>query len=228
MKIIEIKNLMKQYKQGTKTISAVNDISIDVKKGDFLVIIGPSGSGKSTLLQLIGGLDKPTKGELKIENEDLAKMCDKKITNLRQKKIGFIFQSFNLIPTLTAKQNVEAAIAERSKQDTEKTREALKRVGLLEREGHLPSLLSGGEQQRVAIARALINKPQIILADEPTGNLDTKTGEEILDILEELNKNGETIILITHSEYAKKYATRIVEIRDGKISESAKSKAPLN
>jgi len=223
MPIITAKNLVKTFKQGTRTINAVNNTSIEINKGDFLVIIGPSGSGKSTLLQLFGGLDRPTSGTLEIDGKNIAKMGDARLTNIRRDKIGFIFQNFNLIPTLTASQNVESAIAHKSRADRGKVIKALAQVGLADRANHLPSLLSGGEQQRVAIARALINEPEIILADEPTGNLDSKTGEEIMDILERLNqKNQQTVILITHSEYVQKYATKIIKIKDGKVSETKK------
>lgn len=219
MAIVEAKNVIKNYKQGARTIHAVNGTNLAIEKGDFLVIIGPSGSGKSTLLQLIGGLDRPTSGIIEINGTDIAKISDANLSKLRRDNIGFIFQNFNLIPTLTAAQNVEAAIAKRGKNDGKRVKAALKQVGLEERANHLPSLLSGGEQQRVAIARALINKPAIILADEPTGNLDSNTGEEILDILKELNeKNKQTVILITHGDYVKKYATRMIQIKDGKIS----------
>lgn len=216
--IIKTEKLIKQYKQGTKTINAVDDTSLDIKEGDFVVVIGPSGSGKSTLLQLLGGLDRPTTGKIEIAGIEMTKASENKMTKTRRENIGFIFQNFNLIPTLTAAENVEAAIANRSHDDARRVSDVLKKVGLSERANHLPSLLSGGEQQRVAIARALINDPKIILADEPTGNLDSKTGEEIMNILMDLNKkNHQTVILITHSEYVKKYATRIIEIKDGKI-----------
>jgi len=219
MTLIELNNLHREYKQGTKIVHAIDGIDLKVEKGEFLVILGESGSGKSTLLHLIGGLERPTKGNVIIDGKDITKMSEAKLTGLRGYKVGFIFQHYNLIPTLSAVQNVEAAIIKRSKNDTKKAIEVLKMVGLGDRVKHLPSLLSGGEQQRVAIARALINKPSIILADEPTGNLDTKTGEEIADILGKLNKeNNQTIILITHSEYNKKYASRIMSIKDGKLS----------
>lgn len=219
MAIVEAKNVIKNYKQGARIIHAVNGTNLAIEKGDFLVIIGPSGSGKSTLLQLIGGLDRPTSGIIEINGTNIAKISDANLSKLRRDNIGFIFQNFNLIPTLTAAQNVEAAIAKRGKEDASRVKVALKQVGLEERANHLPSLLSGGEQQRVAIARALINKPAIILADEPTGNLDSNTGEEILDILKKLNeKNKQTVILITHGDYVKKYATRMIQIKDGKIS----------
>jgi putative ABC transport system ATP-binding protein len=223
MTLIELKNLHREYKQGSKTIHAVDGIDLKVSKGDYLVIFGSSGSGKSTLLQLIGGLERPSKGSVFIDGKNIAEISESKLTKLRGHKVGFVFQHYNLIPTLSALQNVEAAIINRSDQDKEKAKKALKMVGLGNRVNHLPSLLSGGEQQRVAIARALINEPDIILADEPTGNLDTKTGEEIADILKRLNKeNNQTIILITHSEYNRKYASRVMSIKDGKLQEEMK------
>ncbi|PIS42244.1 MAG: hypothetical protein COT24_04235 [Candidatus Kerfeldbacteria bacterium CG08_land_8_20_14_0_20_40_16] len=219
MTFIKARNLLKQYRQGAKTINAVDGINLNMNKGEFLAIIGPSGSGKSTLLQLIGGLDRPTKGTIEIDDIEITKISDAKLTTLRRDKMGFIFQNFNLIPTLTAAQNIEAVIAKRSKSDRKKVKEVLKQVGLEERANHLPSLLSGGEQQRVAIARALINEPEIILADEPTGNLDSKTGESIIQILHNLNKrNKKTVILVSHSDYVKKYADQTIEIKDGKIT----------
>jgi len=219
MSLIELNNLHREYKQGTKIIHAIDGIDLKVEKGEFLVIFGASGSGKSTLLQLIGGLERPTKGNVMIDGKDITKMSEAKLTKLRGEKVGFIFQHYNLIPTLSALQNVEAAIINRSKDDAKKATEVLIMVGLGDRVKHLPSLLSGGEQQRVAIARALINKPDIILADEPTGNLDSKTGEEISEILKKLNsENNMTIILITHSEYNRKFASRIMDLKDGKLS----------
>ena len=218
MALIELNNLHREYTQGSRTIHAVDGVDLKVEKGDLLVIFGESGSGKSTLLQLIGGLERPTKGNVVIDGQDITKMSEAKLTKLRGKKVGFIFQHYNLIPTLTALENVEAAIIDRSKDDIKKATEMLEMVGLKERVKHLPSLLSGGEQQRVAIARALINKPAIILADEPTGNLDSKTGEEITILLKKLNDEHKmTFILITHSEYNRKFASRIMNIKDGKL-----------
>lgn len=216
MPIITISNVNKKYKQGQKIINANDNINLKVEHGEFIVIIGPSGSGKSTLLQLLGGLDRPDTGTIELDGIDISKISEAKLTSIRRKLIGFIFQNFNLIPTLTAEQNVEVAINKRSKSDADKAMEMLELVGLSQRANHLPSLLSGGEQQRVAIARALINDPKVILADEPTGNLDSKTGEEIMTLLKNLNKEkGKTIILITHSEYVKKFADQVLEIRDG-------------
>lgn len=217
--IIKTKDVIKRYRQGDKDINAANGITIEVGKGDFLAIIGPSGSGKSTLLQLIGGLDRPTSGQIEINGVDITKISDRKLTEMRRNQMGFIFQNFNLIPTLTAAQNIEAVIAKRSNHDHQRVKEALKQVGLDQRANHLPSLLSGGEQQRVAIARALINEPDIILADEPTGNLDSTTGEGIISLIGDLNKKqNKTVILISHSDYIRKYASKIIEIKDGKIT----------
>lgn len=222
MHLLEAKNITKTYKQGSKIINANDQINLSVKDGEFVVIIGHSGSGKSTLLTLLGGLDRPTSGNVLLNEHDIARISEARLTKVRRKVFGFIFQNFNLIPTLTAEQNVEAAIAKRSKNDREKAREMLNLVGLTGRTDHLPSSLSGGEQQRVAIARALINDPKIILADEPTGNLDSKTGAEIVDLLKKLNKEQKkTIILITHSEYVRKMADHVYEIKDGKLTASA-------
>jgi putative ABC transport system ATP-binding protein len=216
MNIIETQDLTKHYKQGQKVITAADAITLTVKKGEFLAIVGPSGSGKSTLLQLLGGLERPTSGKIIVDGVDLAHAPEKQIVALRRNSIGFIFQSFNLISTLTAAQNVEAAIGKRSPNDIWKAQKALALVGLAHRSNHLPSALSGGEQQRVAIARATINNPQVILADEPTGNLDSKTAEEIMQLLHSLNKERhKTIVLITHSDHAKQLTDRILEIRDG-------------
>jgi len=221
MAIIEAKNLYKEYRQGSKTIKAVDGINLKIEKGEFLVILGPSGCGKTTFLQLLGGLESPTSGEILIDGVDITKIKERRLAKIRRDKIGFIFQSFNLIPTLTASQNVEAAIAHQKKSRVERVKKMLEKVGIASRANHLPGLLSGGEQQRVAIARALINEPSIILADEPTGNLDSRTGEEILSLLRELNKKfQQTIVLVTHSEYAKKFADRVIKMRDGKITSS--------
>jgi len=221
MAIIEVKNLYKEYKQGSKVIKAVDGINLKIEKGEFLVIVGPSGCGKTTFLQLLGGLEFPTSGEVLIDGVNIAKMKESKLAKIRRDKIGFIFQNFNLLPTLTASQNVEAVIAYQHTNRQKRVTEMLERVGIATRANHLPGLLSGGEQQRVAIARALINEPDIILADEPTGNLDSKTGEEILSLLRELNKKfQQTIVLVTHSEYAQKFADRVIKMKDGKIISS--------
>ncbi|MFA5070724.1 MAG: ABC transporter ATP-binding protein [Patescibacteria group bacterium] len=219
MPIIKAKKISKIFQQGTKIIKAVDEVDLEIEKGEFLAVIGPSGSGKSTLMQLLGGLDRPDKGEIEVLGLNLTKASDGKLTKLRREHLGFIFQNFNLIPTLTAAQNVEAVMAKRTKHDKKRVIEALKPVGLEGRADHLPSKLSGGEQQRVAIARALVNDPEIILADEPTGNLDSHSGEEIIGFLGQLNKkHHKTIILISHSDYVKKYADKTIIIKDGKIT----------
>lgn len=219
MALIEIKDLTKLYKQGEDTIRAVDGVDLSAEKGEFIAIIGSSGSGKSTLLQLIGLLDKPTKGEIKIDDKVVTKLNDRRLTELRQNKIGFIFQTFNLIPTLNSSQNVEAAIAKRGKNDKIRALEALKRVGLDERADHLPSLLSGGEQQRVAIARALINNPEIILADEPTGNLDSKNGKMIFDLLHRLSKSeNTTVLVVTHDLSIAGETDKTFHLKDGKLT----------
>ena len=224
MKLIEFKKVVKTFKQGTKAINAVGGISFTIDKGDFVAIIGPSGSGKSTILQLLGGLDRPTEGEIEIEGRGIARMSEGRLTRLRRNSIGFVFQNFNLIPTLTALQNVEAGMANISRARV-KAKSLLSQLGLGERINHLPSLLSGGEQQRVAIARALIHEPKILLADEPTGNLDSRTGQEILQTMVGLNRRiGQTIIVVTHSEYIKRYATKLIQVRDGKVLSERNSK----
>jgi putative ABC transport system ATP-binding protein len=205
-------------------IAAVDGVDLEVHTGEFLVVAGPSGSGKTTLLQLLGALDRPTGGRVEFEGQDLAKMSDGELARLRRDTLGFIFQQFNLIPTLTAQQNVEAALAPRRFRSAERHRRAaalLERVGLAARAGHLPSQLSGGEQQRVAIARALANGPRVLLADEPTGNLDTGTGEDILALLTQLSADeGLSVVLITHDASIADAAERVVRMRDGKVLEA--------
>lgn len=218
MTLIATEKLTKHYQQGSKTIRAVDEVTLSIPAGDFTVIVGPSGCGKSTLLQLIGGLDRPTSGTVAINSINLAKVSDSQLTIIRRKTIGFVFQNFNLIPTLTASENVEAAIAKHTKDDRKRVMSILETVGLASRAHHLPSKLSGGEQQRVALARALINDPALLLADEPTGNLDSQTGEEILNILKRLNQEKKkTIVLITHNDYARKFADRVFAMRDGRM-----------
>jgi len=215
--LIELKNASKYFKQGNRIIKAVDNVSLKVDQGEFVVIVGASGSGKSTLMQLMGGLDTASSGEVTVEGKNIQKMKEIELAKLRQNTFGFIFQNFNLIPTLTAQENVEAPVID--KDGSKKAYEMLVKVGLADRADHLPNLLSGGEQQRVAIARALINNPDIIFADEPTGNLDSKTGEEIIAILKDLNKKeGKTVVMITHDLDAKKIADKLISIKDGKIS----------
>ncbi len=216
---LEVKNLVKVYGSGESKVTAVNGISLFIPKNEVTSIMGPSGCGKSTLLHLMGCLDKPTSGKIFFGNIDTSKLNDKQLANLRNKKIGFVFQFFNLHPLLTALENVElpAVIANKPENERrEKALKLLKLVGLEGRENHYPNQLSGGEQQRVAIARALMNDPEIIMADEPTGNLDTKTGHEIMKLLVSLKKKA-TVIVVTHDIDIAKHADHIVKMRDGKI-----------
>jgi putative ABC transport system ATP-binding protein len=209
------------YGQGAAAVHAVHDVDLEIGRGEFVVIVGPSGSGKSTLLQLLGALDRPTEGEIEFEGRRLARLGDRDLAELRLKTIGFIFQQFNLIPTLTAAQNVEVALApDRLPGEARRTRthELLRSVGLGGRASHLPSQLSGGEQQRVAIARALANDPHVLLADEPTGNLDTTTGEEIMALLKNLcTEHGHTVVLITHDAEIAAQARRVIRMQDGQL-----------
>ncbi len=214
---------MKTYKLGGESVHALNNVSLDINKGEFLAIIGPSGSGKSTLMNMIGCLDRPDSGQYLLDGKDIGRMNDNQLAEIRNQKIGFIFQNFNLLTKLTALENVElpllyggASTAARR----EFALEALSKVGLSERAGHLPTQLSGGQQQRVAIARAFVGSPSILLADEPTGALDSKTSKEILQIMNELNEAGNTIILITHDLSIAKQAKRMVSIQDGQLFES--------
>ncbi|MDP4084371.1 MAG: ABC transporter ATP-binding protein [Bacillota bacterium] len=221
--MIQISNLMKSYKLGGETVHALNNVSLDIKKGEFLAIIGPSGSGKSTLMNMIGCLDRPDTGQYLLDGKEIGKMNDNELATIRNQKVGFIFQNFNLLTKLTAIENVELPLIYSglaTKARHELALDSLKKVGLADRAGHLPTQLSGGQQQRVAIARALVGQPAILLADEPTGALDSKTSMEILNIMKELNEQGNTIILITHDLNIAKQANRMVRIQDGQLFEN--------
>ena len=224
--LIELKNVSKFYQMGGSVVKAVNGVNIKIKKGDFVAIMGPSGSGKSTTMNLVGSLDLATKGEIYLDGINIETLNESELAQLRGKKIGFIFQQFNLIPNLTAKENIMIPMLFQGEDKYERERKAeklLKLVDLGERMDHYPNQLSGGQQQRVAIARALANDPDVILADEPTGNLDTRTGEIVMNFLEELHKKGKTIIMVTHSpELAKKHAKTIYWMKDGKIEKITK------
>jgi putative ABC transport system ATP-binding protein len=214
---------MKSYKLGGETVHALNEVSLDIKKGEFLAIIGPSGSGKSTLMNMIGCLDRPDSGQYLLDGKDIGKMSDNELATIRNQKIGFIFQNFNLLTKLTALENVELPLIYsglNSKLRHEMALACMDKVGLGDRAGHLPTQLSGGQQQRVAVARALVGQPSILLADEPTGALDSKTSLEILKIMKELNEQGHTIILITHDLAIAKQANRMVRIQDGQLFEN--------
>ncbi len=219
--VIQVEKLVKNYQLGKVSIPALRGISFDVAKGEFLVVIGPSGSGKTTLLNMLGAIDKPTSGRIFIDGRDITTLGEGELTKLRRHKIGFIFQFYNLIPSLTAIENVELPMltAGVSRKDASKRAfQLLETVGLAERVGHLPDELSGGEQQRVAIARALANKPSVILADEPTGDLDTKTGMEVVQILYDTSKKeNATAIVVTHDHMITEKADRILDMKDGDI-----------
>ncbi|MDH5782287.1 MAG: ABC transporter ATP-binding protein [Candidatus Bathyarchaeota archaeon] len=219
--VIQVENLVKTYRLGKVSIPALRGISFDVAKGEFLVVVGPSGSGKTTLLNLIGAIDKPTSGRISIDGRDVTTLGEGELTKLRRHKIGFIFQFYNLIPALKALENVELPMltAGVSRKDASKrASQLLETVGLAERVEHLPDELSGGEQQRVAIARALANKPSLILADEPTGDLDTKTGTEVVQILYDTSKKeNATVLVVTHDPMITEKADRILQLRDGNI-----------
>ena len=220
--ILEIKNLQKEYTIGGETVKALDNVSFSVNKGDFIAIIGPSGSGKSTLMNMIGCLDTPDSGEYYLDGQDVFSLKSTQLSEVRNHKIGFIFQQFNLLTKQSAFENVELPLVYRgmgSKERKEIALNALGKVGLLERAGHKPTELSGGQQQRVAIARALAGNPPILLADEPTGALDSKTGIEVMNLIKDLNKQGHTIILITHDLEIAKQAKRVIRIQDGKLAE---------
>ena len=220
--MLDLKNIKKYFTMGDEQIKALDDISLSVEKGEYLSIIGPSGSGKSTLMNIVGLLDIPDSGEYLLDGVNIKEMSDGSLAKLRNQKIGFVFQNFNLLTKLTAWENVQVPLiyAGMSAKESKKVAyEYLEKVGLKGRENHLPKQLSGGQQQRVAIARALANKPEIILADEPTGALDSKTGTEIKKLLKDLNAEGQTIVLITHDNSMAEEAKRIVRIADGKLYE---------
>jgi putative ABC transport system ATP-binding protein len=216
-------DVRKIYRQGNNEIIALDGVSLDIAKGEFAVVMGPSGSGKSTLVHLIGGLDRPTSGELLVDQRLVGQMADEEVTLFRRTRIGFIFQFFNLLPTLTALENVALpfVLDGRSKEDAEeRAKMLLAKIGLENRKNHLPEEMSGGEIQRVAVARALAFDPPILLADEPTGNLDSKTGESILSLLREINREaGCTVVMVTHSREAAGYGNRTIFFRDGKVEE---------
>jgi putative ABC transport system ATP-binding protein len=219
--IYDLRRITRSYSIGSTTVDAVHEIDLRIERGEFVAVIGPSGSGKTTLLQLLGALDRPTSGQVVFEGRDLATLKESELTRLRLGTIGFVFQQFNLIPTVTAAQNIELALAPAglsAAARAERVTELLESVGLAPRGGHLPNALSGGEQQRVAIARALANDPDVLLADEPTGNLDSATGDEIMSLLTELNRDrNQTIVVITHDAYVAAAAPRTVRLRDGSI-----------
>ena len=216
--MIEVERLSKIYQMGEQKVSALDGVDFRIEKGEFVAIMGPSGSGKSTLMNLLGCLDLPSSGIYRLENLDIQDLKPDQLAEVRNRRIGFVFQSFNLLPRATALENTELPLLYgRVPKSTEIAFQALERVGLAHRAKHKPTELSGGERQRVAIARALVNSPAIILADEPTGNLDSTTGKEILNLFLELNQEGVTLILVTHEQEIAQQAKRIMQMRDGKI-----------
>lgn len=227
MPLIETRDLWKTYVMGDEEIHALRGVFISIERGEYVAIMGPSGSGKSTLMNLIGCLDTPTKGSYLLNDKEVASMNDDELARIRNEEIGFVFQTFNLLPRATALHNVElplvyAGIAAKARQ--ERARQALEKVELTQRASHRPNELSGGQRQRVAIARALVNNPSILLADEPTGNLDSKTGTEIMGVFARLHETGNTIILVTHEPDIAAYAHRVISIRDGQVEKDTQQK----
>jgi putative ABC transport system ATP-binding protein len=220
--MIRLVNVSKVYRQGAREVHALRDVSLHIEKVEFLSIMGPSGSGKSTLLNLIGGLDQPTGGEIYIDQSPLHGLSDDELTLIRRRRVGFIFQFFNLLPMLTAAENVGLPLLLDGipfSRIREKAMQLLDQVGLGARTEHRPEHLSGGEMQRVAICRALITDPAVLLADEPTGNLDSRTSEDIYHLLQELNRNGQTIVMVTHNPRAAEYGSRLITLKDGVVAE---------
>ena len=226
MPLIETHDLWKTYRMGAEEIQALRAVSIQIERGEYVAIMGPSGSGKSTLMNLIGCLDTPTRGTYHLNGKSVSAMNDDELARIRNEEIGFVFQSFNLLPRATALHNVElpliyAGMTARGR--AERAVEALRMVELEDRMQHRPNELSGGQRQRVAVARALVNRPSILLADEPTGNLDTKTGVEIIGLFERLHKHGNTIVLITHEAEVADHAQRVIHIRDGQVEDEVRA-----
>lgn len=222
--VFELNNIFKDYMQGKEPVPVLKDITMSVDDGEYVAIMGPSGSGKSTLMNIIGCLDKQTKGRFIFDGADIMKCSDKQLSNIRNSKIGFVFQNFNLLPRQSALENVELPLLYAGfsrKKRREMAKDALRRVGLEDRMSFNPTQLSGGQKQRVAIARAIVNRPKLLLADEPTGALDTKSGDDVMELFEELNNDGVTIVMITHEPEIAEHAKRVMYIRDGELHSGA-------
>ncbi|MBT8394685.1 MAG: ABC transporter ATP-binding protein [Bacteroidia bacterium] len=225
--VIEIRNIIRDFPLGQETVHVLKGIDLDIERGDYIAIMGPSGSGKSTLMNLLGCLDTPTSGSYILNGKDVSKMSDDELAEIRNHEIGFVFQTFNLLPRTTALENVALPMiyAGMSKKDrTLRAEEVLTDVGLADRMDHKPNQLSGGQRQRVAVGRALVNKPSIILADEPTGNLDSKTSEEIMDLLDDIHENGNTVIVVTHEEDIAAKAHRVIRLIDGMVDSDTRNR----
>lgn len=231
MAVIKIKNIARHFTVGNELIKALKTIDLSIEKNEFVALMGQSGSGKSTLMNILGCLDTPTSGSYSLANNNVSQLDDNNLAEIRNKEIGFVFQSFNLLPKSTALENVMLPLiyAGFNKEEREKKAlEALEKVNLSDRVNHRPNELSGGQRQRVAVARALVNNPSIILADEPTGNLDSATSVEIMALFQEIHKNGNTVIIVTHEDEIAQYAHRIVRLKDGEIESDAINKSPIN
>ncbi len=228
--VIQLDHVVRRYPMGDSVVNALDDVTLSIRRGEFVAVMGPSGSGKSTLLNILGCLDAPTSGTYRLEGEPVQSLSEDRLAEVRQKNIGFIFQAYHLVPRMSAMRNVElplifAGVDPRERR--ERVRRALESVGLGPRAHHRPDQLSGGERQRVAIARAMVMEPRILLADEPTGNLDTRSGAEIVALLERLNAGGLTVVLVTHDPNVGSHARRVLRMRDGQIAEDAAGAAPL-